>query len=150
MFDVINSRSKKKHLYNQIILGMAVFDLANSFAWMMSTSAFPVEEHGSPTNIYGAMGNNGTCKVSQEGRNILIGHVMNRPHFLGLLGPGFFNSIGLHQHILQRNVVNLLLPMYLFKLERKKNEENPTLDALDTNQSRYYLGISWPAILSAD
>ena len=51
--------------YHMILLGMSLFDVSSSIAWMVSTAALPKydEERESESGVYGAKGNEATCKV---------------------------------------------------------------------------------------
>jgi hypothetical protein len=49
---------------SQIMLGMSVFDVVGAFAWALSTAPIPkYNKDGDSTYIYGAIGNNATCKL---------------------------------------------------------------------------------------
>ena len=51
--------------YHYLVLGMSIFDISSSLAWIVSTAALPKFDHerGGPTGIYGAIGNDTTCKI---------------------------------------------------------------------------------------
>ena len=51
--------------YHMILLGMSLFDISSSIAWMVSTAALPSydEERESESGVYGAKGNEATCKA---------------------------------------------------------------------------------------
>jgi len=49
---------------SQIMLGMSIFDVVGAFAWALSTAPIPMyNRYGDPTYVYGAIGNNTTCKL---------------------------------------------------------------------------------------
>ena len=50
-------------MYNQVVAAMFVFDAITGVAWMIGTSFTPKTFDGDPTGIYGANGNNDTCKL---------------------------------------------------------------------------------------
>jgi hypothetical protein len=51
--------------YHLILLGMSAFDISSSLAWIVSTAALPEfdTERESESGIYGAVGNDATCKI---------------------------------------------------------------------------------------
>jgi hypothetical protein len=52
------------HYNSQIMLAMSTFDLSGCIAWSLSTVAIPkYTSNGAPTFIYGAEGNNISCKI---------------------------------------------------------------------------------------
>ena len=61
IFDVLKDRKKRTAVYNQLVLAMSLFDICSSIAWIFSTAPIPENQYGSPTGIYGAIGNEGTC-----------------------------------------------------------------------------------------
>lgn len=62
-FDISSSLSNSL-CFSQLILGMSVFDLVGSVAWVFSSAAIPVyNKYGDASNVYGARGNEGTCKA---------------------------------------------------------------------------------------
>ena len=60
-----SSIGNKFSTYQMILLGMSLFDLSSSIAWMISTAALPSydEERESESGVYGAKGNEATCKA---------------------------------------------------------------------------------------
>eukprot|EP00523_Entomoneis_sp_CCMP467_P003471 CAMPEP_0168764426 /NCGR_PEP_ID=MMETSP0724-20121128/24867_1 /TAXON_ID=265536 /ORGANISM="Amphiprora sp., Strain CCMP467" /LENGTH=824 /DNA_ID=CAMNT_0008813649 /DNA_START=35 /DNA_END=2509 /DNA_ORIENTATION=+ len=69
IYDVAKQRRKVSFwgtdTYHMILVGMSVFDISSSVAWMVSTSALPEydEERQSEYGVYGAKGNDATCKA---------------------------------------------------------------------------------------
>eukprot|EP00543_Licmophora_paradoxa_P014599 CAMPEP_0202479482 /NCGR_PEP_ID=MMETSP1360-20130828/95005_1 /ASSEMBLY_ACC=CAM_ASM_000848 /TAXON_ID=515479 /ORGANISM="Licmophora paradoxa, Strain CCMP2313" /LENGTH=723 /DNA_ID=CAMNT_0049106811 /DNA_START=186 /DNA_END=2358 /DNA_ORIENTATION=+ len=58
--DITRKGEKRKQLYNQIVLLMAIFDSINAFAWVFTTAAIPAD---SLFPIYGAIGTDTTCTL---------------------------------------------------------------------------------------
>ena len=58
-------RKNDSTTYHLILLGMSVFDISSSIAWMFSTTPLPAYDTATETEsgVYGAMGNDTTCKV---------------------------------------------------------------------------------------
>jgi hypothetical protein len=49
---------------SQLMLGMSMFDVVGAFAWALTTAPIPTyNQYGDPTYVYGAIGNNTTCKL---------------------------------------------------------------------------------------
>ena len=69
--------------YQMIMLGMSIFDLSSSMAWMVSTAAIPEydEERESDSGIYGAVGSEASCKAQ--------GFFLE----LGFIGSTAFNAV---------------------------------------------------------
>jgi hypothetical protein len=58
--DILRDKKKAGNVYCRLMLGMSVFDFFSSFAWIASSAAIPYDA-GEP--IYGASGNEATCKA---------------------------------------------------------------------------------------
>jgi hypothetical protein len=58
--DILSDKKKIRNVYCRLMLGMSVFDLLSNFGWLASSSAIPYDV-GEP--IYGASGNEATCKA---------------------------------------------------------------------------------------
>jgi hypothetical protein len=61
---VLRDRKRRESFYDQLIASMSCFDICSSTAWIMSTLLQPKYEYETvPTDIYGAIGNEQTCKL---------------------------------------------------------------------------------------
>jgi len=61
--DVAKNKKLRKSTLHQLVGSMSVFDAFGSLAFILSTLPIPVEQFGSPTGVYGAMGNEHTCRA---------------------------------------------------------------------------------------
>jgi hypothetical protein len=62
-YDILRDRSKLGSVFHALMLAMSFFDIIGSIAWGLSTLPIPVYEYGAPSGIYGAKGNEQTCKM---------------------------------------------------------------------------------------
>ena len=70
--DVLRDAKRKRHLYNQIMVGLASFDIISAIAWMLSTLPNDTED---PFPIYGERGNHTSCKIQGFLHQLGIGSI---------------------------------------------------------------------------
>ena len=58
IYDSLKDRSSRSMTYNQLLIGMAVFDIVTAFAWVFATG--PIDEDQA-SHVEGAIGNERTC-----------------------------------------------------------------------------------------
>ena len=63
LWDILRSKEKLKRVYHQIMLGMVIFDLLTSLAYMFGPPSVPRYWRGDPTLLLGARGTVGTCYI---------------------------------------------------------------------------------------
>lgn len=63
IFDVFRDAKRRGSVYYQLVSAMSFFTCFSSLAWIFSTATLPSTAYGSPTGVYGASGNEATCKM---------------------------------------------------------------------------------------
>jgi hypothetical protein len=63
IYDIVRNQIKRGSVYHTLMLAMSVFDIFSSIAWGLSTLPIPEYEYGEPSGVYGARGNENTCKT---------------------------------------------------------------------------------------
>ena len=72
IYDVWRGSKEKLTIFQELLLGISFFDLCSGVAHISSSLAIPVyDQFGQPTGVYGARGNNATCKA--QGFFIILG-----------------------------------------------------------------------------
>jgi hypothetical protein len=72
IYDILRDRSKRGSVFHNLMMAMSLFDIVGSLAWSLSTLPIPEYEFGEPSGIYGARGNEVTCKL--QGFFIQLGY----------------------------------------------------------------------------
>jgi hypothetical protein len=72
IYDIVRDPSKRGSVYHTLMLAMSVIDVFSSIAWGLSTLPIPEYEYGEPSGVYGAKGNDKTCKL--QGFLIQLGY----------------------------------------------------------------------------
>jgi hypothetical protein len=72
IYDIVRDPIKRGSVYHTLMLAMSVIDIFSSIAWGLSTLPIPEYEYGEPSGIYGAKGNEKTCKT--QGFFIQLGY----------------------------------------------------------------------------
>jgi hypothetical protein len=63
IYDIVRDQIKRCSSYHALMLAMSVIDIFSSIAWGLTTLPIPEYEYGEPSGIYGARGNEKTCKT---------------------------------------------------------------------------------------
>jgi hypothetical protein len=72
IYDILRDRTKVGSVFHTLMVAMSLFDIIGSIAWAFSSLPIPVYEYGAPSGIYGAKGNEATCKT--QGFFIQLGY----------------------------------------------------------------------------
>jgi hypothetical protein len=72
IYDISRDRAKRGTVFHNLMVAMSFFDIVGSIAWDFSTLPIPVYEYGGTSGIYGAKGNEATCKM--QGFFIQLGY----------------------------------------------------------------------------
>ena len=63
MFDTFSNPLKRRKVYNRLVVGVSIADMVASFGWFLSTWPIPEDDGLLSFEIYGARGNDTTCKI---------------------------------------------------------------------------------------
>jgi hypothetical protein len=63
IYDVLRDKTKRSSVFHTLMVAMSVFDIFGSIAWGLTTLPIPEYENGETSGIYGAEGNEATCKM---------------------------------------------------------------------------------------
>jgi hypothetical protein len=72
IYDILRDKKKRGSVFHTLMLAMSAFDVFGSIAWGLTTLPIPEYEYGEPSGIYGARGNEKTCKT--QGFFIQLGY----------------------------------------------------------------------------
>ena len=61
---IVASPKRRRHVYNQLVVGMMAFDIVTAFAWMVgSVVVEEIVDGGDRSGIFGARGNDASCQI---------------------------------------------------------------------------------------
>jgi hypothetical protein len=63
IYDVLRDQTKRSSVFHTLMVAMSVFDIFGSIAWGLTTLPIPEYEYGETSGMYGAKGNEATCKM---------------------------------------------------------------------------------------
>jgi hypothetical protein len=72
IYDILRDKKKRGSVFHTLMLAISVFDVFGSIAWGLATLPIPEYEYGEPSGVYGAKGNEKTCKT--QGFFIQLGY----------------------------------------------------------------------------
>jgi hypothetical protein len=72
VYDILRDKKKRGSVFHTLMLAMSFFDIFGSIAWGLATLPIPASEFGEPSGVYGAKGNEKTCKT--QGFFIQLGY----------------------------------------------------------------------------
>jgi hypothetical protein len=112
--------------HSQIILGVSLFDIFGAIGWMLSTAPIPTEySDGSPTYIYGAVGNDATCTaqgflLQLSFTAVFYNISLSSYYFLGKWAAGVLYSVKCVDYILHLTQVRSPVIVYGWRENKLK------------------------------